>query len=103
MSINKELLERYASLKATESEIKDQIDELKGLVLKEIQDAGAEEVEVENVGKFTVVPKRTYKYPAAIVTMEEDLKKAQKDAIAKGDATYEESAYVKFNALKDNS
>lgn len=101
-SMNKEIFERFASLKRQEKDIKQQVDEVKVLVLKEMTDSGAEEADLEGVGKFVVVTKRTYTYPAAVVKMEEDLKKAQKDAVAKGDATYTDSPFIRFDALKGN-
>lgn len=98
--MNEALLRNYADFKAEEKRIAKEIDRLKPAVLKELQDAGADEVNMTGVGIFVVVPKRTYTFKSEITKLEDDLKLAKEVAIAKGDVTYKESAFVRLDPLK---
>jgi len=97
--VNKELLLDFADYKCEEKRIKEKLDELKVAVLEELQNAEADEVSLD-VGTITLVPKRTYTYPVHIQEAEAALKAMKKEAEQKGDATYEDSPYVKFSPAK---
>lgn len=100
MSLNSDLLKSFAALKQEEKEVKARVEEMKVRVLQELTAADLDEVAIPDVGMLVVVPKRTYTYPAVITKAEEDLKKAKKEAEAKGTATYTEAPFVRFDALK---
>lgn len=98
--MNKDLLERYADIKDAIADFEKQAESLKPEILAMLQKEGADEVNLKDRGNFVVVPKRKWKYPAPIVTMEEELKKAKTEAEAKGEATWEENPYVMFKPVK---
>lgn len=96
--MNKTLLENYAELKRTEKEITVKVDEMKSLVLKELQDAGANEVNLDGC-TISIGVRRTYKYPAHIMKMDEELKATKKSAEAKGEAEAVENPYPIFKEI----
>jgi hypothetical protein len=98
--MNEALLRDYADFKSEEKRIAKEIDRLKPAVLKELQDAGADELTMTDVGVFVVVPKRTYTFKPEIVQMEDGLKLAKEIAIAKGDVSYKDSAFVRLDPFK---
>lgn len=101
MSIDATLLRDFAALKKQEKEIKTAVEDLKGKVLANLLENHADEVEIPEVGKMVVVPKRAYTYPAEVVRLEGELKKAKQEAEAKGTATYTENPFIRFDALKE--
>lgn len=97
--MNKQLLDDFAELKRTEKEITAKVDEMKILVLKELQDNGAEEVDL-GTSTISIGVRRTYHYPPQIVKMDEELKLAKKSAEAKGEAEPIENPYAIFKEKK---
>lgn len=100
--IDKQIFNDYIDLKEQAKLIDLKIEELKPQILEQMQAAGAEEIVVEQRGTISLSSRRTWTYPPAIKKMEEDLKQAQVEAEAKGEASYKDNVFPLFNAVKIN-
>jgi hypothetical protein len=96
----KETLLRYAFLKGEISKLEEEIDMLKPAVEEIVATVNPTDkiVEVDNVGTFSLVGKRKYKYTEATEALADSLKEAKKNEEATGAATYTELPYVLFKS-----
>jgi len=109
MSVNKEILERYATLKIEIEKLENEVSFLQPEVLKQVQEikATAEDptkpVTTENLkdlGFFQVGSMKTWHYPEAVMDMKAALTKAENDAKADGTAKFEEKNFIIFKKVK---
>lgn len=87
--MDKEKLKRYIELKDSIRKAEAEIDELKPLIVSEMEEEGKEELVIENMGKFYFTEKRKWKYPFDIVQAEKKLKEDKKTAERVGTAESE--------------
>ena len=97
--MNKELLQQYANLKEQEKTIAEEISKINPLILKEIQDAGADKISTE-FGAFSVAKRKTWKFSEEVVMCEEGLEELKKQEMANGKATAVEKPYLMFKGPK---
>lgn len=98
MSINKERVEEYARIKNQIKGLTTSAEIISEEILLGIQAEGVEEIEIQGVGKITLVSKRKYTYPKDLEEEEKNLKQAKKEAEATGEATYVENPYIIFKS-----
>jgi archaellum component FlaC len=99
MEENKIKLQEYAGLKAQVAVLEDKIEQLKPEVEQIVVDINPVDGVVEtDYGVFSIVSKRKYNYSSAVVDLEKELKEKKKEQEATGEATYEETRYLKFNS-----
>lgn len=89
----------YASLDAQIKALEAQKDEVRGLILKEMVEAGQEAVETE-VGKFTLTRLKTWTYPEKVTEIGDKFKAAKAKAESTGDATFVEKESLRFTQIK---
>ncbi len=91
--------DEYAVIDAEIKKLEAKKDELKGLILKEMVEAGEESVETQ-VGKFTVTRLKTWTYPEKVVELGDKFKAAKAKAESTGEATYVEKESLRFTQIK---
>lgn len=95
--MNPELLKKYADLKVQIKALELEVDAIQPEIMAGIEAQGADEVQTD-FGKFIIGKRRTYTYPAHLVTAEAAIKESKKEAEATGAATYVEKPYLLFKA-----
>jgi hypothetical protein len=103
--MNKDILLKYAQLKIKAAEIETELDFLKEEALKqvlEIRGDSDQPVELQEFPnhKFSIMKRKTWKYPEEIVTMEKLLKEGKASAEATGEATFTEKEILLFTTPK---
>ena len=96
----KEHLTEYANLKIETAIKEERMAQLNLLISEEMKKQEVDEINLEEMGKFSLYMKRKWLYPAEVKSAEEAAKKLKAEAEAKGTATYEESSVLKFSPLK---
>ena len=98
--MNKSKFGAYAEIKNSIALLEDKLDELKPEILAEFEKAGVEQVESE-WGKFILEKKRTWKFSEHVEKAKSQVKELETEEKAKGEASYTETAYVKFYSNKE--
>lgn len=93
----KEALLEYESLKIDEKRVKERLEELKEIILPSI---GDEPVNARS-GYFEIKKKTMWKYSPELESKQEEVKKLEKDEVAKGIATPTVSTYLQYNHGKE--
>jgi hypothetical protein len=96
----KELLQKYADLKASVKEAEEKIDELSVEIRAKMTEQGADKIDAENLGIFTIAKKKSWKYSERVEAATESLNMMKKDEQACGTATFVEDPYLVFKPLK---
>ncbi len=91
--------DEYAVLDAQIKELENKKDELRGLILKGMVEAGEESVET-GVGKFTVTRLKTWSYPEKVIELGDKFKAAKALAESTKEATYTEKESLRFTQIK---
>jgi len=94
-------LTKYAELKKAIKELETEAEELNAEVLEIIQESGAEEVELSDMGKLSLGKRRTWKYPAEVEAMDKALKEEKKKSEQLGTASYLEKVFLVFKSFKE--
>ena len=97
----KDLLNQYAEIKKDIKLLEEKADILNPQVLDIMQEQGAEEIEIRDVGKLSLGSRRTWKYSAIVKEIDDKLKEQKKDEERRGVADYQEKHYVIFKTNKD--
>ena len=95
------ILRNYSELKIKIKALEAQADELNPFVLESLQVSGAEEVDIEDLGKIVLANRRTWEYPAEIKEKEDTVKAEKKEAEQLGTAKYSEKPYILFKQNKE--
>lgn len=90
---------KYAELDAQIKALEAEKDEVKGLILSEMVEAGEEAVETD-VGKFSVTRLKTWTYPEKVTELNDKFKAAKAKAESTGEATYVEKESLRFTGIK---
>ena len=105
--MNKETLEKYADLELQGREIKAQQEELKPEIVEGIIALGKEkavlldEEQEEQIGVFTLVKRKTWKYSKDVKSAKEDLTELQGSEQRDGTATFDEQVTLAFYPRKE--
>lgn len=91
-SIDKALLEEYASLKSDEKRIKERLEELSPIIREQMRANDADKVEL-SVGSFVLSDRTTWQYSPAVEKLQEQEK-------ANGTAKKLISTILRFTAAK---
>ena len=97
--MNKELFEKYAELKIQQKAIENEISELAPSILTSIAEAGADKVELDS-GSFVVETRKKWEFSDVVEGMRAKVKESEKEEMANGTATFDESKILKFLASK---
>lgn len=98
---NKDKLNEYASIKKDIKILEAKAELLNPEILELMEASGAEEIEIGDMGKLSMGSRRNWKYPADVISWEEDLKAKKKEAEQRGTAQYTEKKYVIFKSNKE--
>ena len=103
--MTKENFERYASLKTQITALEKELEEVKPLVLSDMntmQEANEQDIVISlpGAGSFSWLKRRTYAYPDWLVAEEASVRDKKKRSEADGTATYTEARHIRFDALK---
>lgn len=90
-------LSEYEGLKLQEKEIEARLDALKVIIMPEVE---VGKKYLGEKGAFEVVTKANWKFSPGLLKMKEDLKQAEADEIARGEATNTPTVYLKFTVNK---
>lgn len=93
----KDALLEYEELKIDAKKIEERLEELKEIILPNI---GEEPINARS-GYFEIKKKTTWKYSAELKVKQEEVKKLEKDEVAKGIATPSVSTYLQYNHGKE--
>lgn len=93
----KSALLEYEELKIDEKKIATRLEELKEIILPSI---GEEPINARS-GYFEVKKKTTWKYSPELKVKQEEVKKLEKDEVAKGIASASVSTYLQYNHGKE--
>ena len=97
----KDILNSYAELKKEIKFLEEKADTLNPQVLQIMEDSGAEEIDINDIGKISLGSRRTWKYTNKVKELETQLKDQKSYEERTGDATYVEKNYPIFKALKE--
>lgn len=97
--MNKELFEKYATLKIKQKAIENEISELAPSILTDIMDAGVDKVEID-AGAFIVENRKKWNFSEHAESMRNELKELEKKEMADGTATFDEMQILKFLITK---
>jgi hypothetical protein len=112
MSDLKENLNKLANLKEQKKELDDKISELQQhsfLLVEEFaktQNKFILDVKIElqdTGGIFSIQNRKQWQFPEEVISLREKLKKLEKEHIQKGNATYINSYYLRYDIKKDKS
>ena len=92
-------LDKYAQLKLKIAELEVEAAEIRPSIIEEMQSRKVDEIEHPD-GSFLISLRRTWKYPAHVITAEAILKKGKKTAEQTGEATYTEKPMLTFRSIK---
>lgn len=100
----RKLLMDYAAVKQQIKALEAKAEEMQEDVIRVVETTNPVDkvVDIENIGTFTMVPKRKYTYPADVTDLEEKVKQLKKESEAKGTALVTEQPYLKFTAALIN-
>lgn len=93
----KDAMLEYEELKIKEKEIGVQLEELKKIILPAM---GDEPINARS-GVFEIKKRTSWKYSPELVNRQEEVKKLEKDEVAKGIATPSVSTYLQYNHNKE--
>lgn len=93
----KNALLEYEELKIDAKKIDERLEELKEIILPSI---GDEPVNARS-GYFEIKKKTSWKYSPELVAKQGEVKKLEKDEVAKGIATASVSTYLQYNHGKE--
>ena len=99
--MNKQILLRYADLERQRREIEIQQASLKESIIVDLSAAEIEKAVVKEIGTFTLVKRKTWKYSKEIAHLQEELAEAQQEEQRLGTATFEEKTTVAFYPNKE--
>ncbi len=91
--------DEYAILDAQIKDLENKKDELRGLILRDMVDAGEEAIETA-VGKFSVTRRKTWTYTEKVTELTDKLKATKAKEESTGDATYTEEESLRFTHIK---
>ena len=97
--MNNQLFEQYAQIKRNMKALEEEESLVKKAIMAELNEDGVEKAETV-YGKFTIVPRKTYKYSVKIQSMEENLKIEKFNEVEKGVAKVIEKPYLLFTDNK---
>jgi len=98
---NKDLLNKYGSIKKDIKALEAMADELNPQVLELMEASGAEEIEIGDIGKLSMGSRRNWKYTEKVKSLDEALKDQKKLEEQTGLAEYTEKKYVIFKGNKE--
>jgi len=98
--MTRDLFVQYAELKKQAQLIDDKLKELQPQILTELADVEDQGVELDGVGTFTVIHRKTWKYSPTTDALAERWKQQKLSEEADGTATYEESRGEMFKQMK---
>jgi len=93
--MQKELLKKYADLRAKREALEAEEDELKAEIVKDMQKNKLKKLESE-FGVFTVATRTTYKYTGKIKELEEKVKLAKLKEEEQGKAEASETTHLRY-------
>ncbi len=91
--------DEYAILDAQIKEMENKKDELRGLILRDMVEAGEEAIETA-VGKFSITRRKTWTYTEKVNELSDKLKATKAKEESTGDATYTEEESLRFTQIK---
>ncbi len=91
--------DEYAILDAQIKEMENKKDELRGLILRDMVEAGEEAIETA-VGKFSVTKLKTWTYTSKVTDLQDKFKALKAKEESTGDATYTEKESLRFTQIK---
>ena len=94
--MNKKILLQYADLERQRRDIEAQQASLKETIISDLQAAEIEKAVVQEVGVFTLVKRKFWKYSKEVLSLTEELKELQNDEQRDGRAEFEEKVGVYF-------
>jgi hypothetical protein len=100
--MNKEQLERYASIKRQIAALEEEADLLRPSIVNAMLDTESEKINlvgedgVTITGSFTLEKKRSWEFSDSVTEAEEGLKELKAEEKATGVATYTEAPILKF-------
>jgi len=101
--MNKQLFTQYATIKNQITELELQLKELQPQILEELATVDDKQVELDQVGVFSVTHRKTWTYPIEILALQKQVKDVEKSSQADGTATFEEIRGVMFKKNKDEN
>ena len=102
MQDKKNILEKYANLKALEKQTAEELKFMKPeveAIILDINPNDDSKVETE-FGVFSMVPKRTYRYSEDVTTLQDKLDEMKETEEQTGKAEYVIKPYLKFSEVK---
>jgi hypothetical protein len=96
----KDKVKQYISLKSDISTLEAKADELK-VVIEEIMKSNNLDTLDTELGKLSMVGRKTWSYPQEITDLDTSLKDKKKESERLGTATYTENFSVRFFATKE--
>jgi len=97
----KDKLNEYAQIKKDIKILEAKAELLNPEILELMQENEVEEIAIGDMGKLSMSSRRNWKYPADVISWEEDLKAKKKEAEQRGTAQYTEKKYVIFKGNKE--
>ena len=100
--MDKEKLERYATLKEDEKRIQAEIKELAPVIVSMIKETGVDDpkVRLKDRGVFILGSKTNYKFSNKVQEMKEDMDKRKKHEVAEGIAEASVTHFLTFSGIK---
>ncbi len=93
------IYEEYAVVEAEIAALELKKEQLRPHILKMMIEQGHEKI-ATSVGNFSIVRRKTWKYPEDVIELGEEFKSAKAKAESTGDATYEEKESLMFKQAK---
>jgi len=93
--MQKELLKKYAALRAKREALEAEEAEMKSLIVEDMQKNSLDKIESE-FGMFTVCVKTSYKYTDKVKELEEKVKLAKIKEEEQGKAKASETSYLRY-------
>lgn len=99
--MNKQNFIKYAEVKKEIARLTNDAKDLELLLRKEVEEAGADKVEVAEVGSFSLVSRKTWKYSEEVEKREKIIKTLKQAEEVNGDATFTETKSLRFTPTKN--
>ena len=93
------LYDEYASIEAQIKELEASKEQLRPLILQQMQNNGQEAVETAT-GKFSITRLKKWTYPEKVLAIGEKFKAEKAKAESTGDATFTEAESLRFTGIK---
>ena len=97
----KDILNEYAKIKSEIKTLESMADLLNPKVLELMEESGAEEIAIGDMGKLSMGSRRNWKYTDKVKSLDEALKDQKKLEEQTGTAEYTEKKYVIFKGNKE--